>query len=91
MSEDCLYLNIWVPATVFDNKETELVSVLFWIYGGGFFSGSNSLEVYNGAALAASHRVIVVNVQVREFFVDMSYFICNNSIHKVIFRIFNLH
>jgi carboxylesterase type B len=67
MSEDCLYLNIWVPANVFDSRETEQVPVLFWIHGGGFLGGSNSLTVYNGAAFAASQRVIVVNVQVRLF------------------------
>jgi len=64
MSEDCLYLNIWVPAAVFDEK-SEKVPVMFWIYGGGFFSGSSSLEIYDGAVLAATQDIVVVSAQYR--------------------------
>jgi len=35
ISEDCLYLNVWIPEEVFANKERELVPTMMWIYGGG--------------------------------------------------------
>jgi len=35
VSEDCLYLNVWIPEEVFENKERELVPTMVWIYGGG--------------------------------------------------------
>lgn len=38
VSEDCLYLNIWIPEEVFENKEKERVSTMMWIFGGGRFS-----------------------------------------------------
>ena len=60
VSEDCLYLNIWTPA----KSSAERLPVLFWIYGGGFTSGSGSVPIYDGAALAAK-GIIVVNVNYR--------------------------
>ena len=36
-----------------------------WIYGGGFFSGSNELWVYDGKALAAHGDVIVASFNYR--------------------------
>lgn len=54
-SEDCLYLNIFVPASA---SESAPVPVMFWIYGGGFTFGRVSM--YDGSALAAQEDVIVV-------------------------------
>lgn len=60
VSEDCLYLNVWTPA----HGAWEHLPVLFWIYGGGFTSGSGSVAIYDGAALAAK-GIIVVSVNYR--------------------------
>lgn len=45
-SEDCLYLNMWVPETKNETKKKK--SVMFWIHGGGFVYGSIRKPVYNG-------------------------------------------
>jgi para-nitrobenzyl esterase len=55
VSEDCLYLNIWTPATSADER----VPVLVWIYGGGFSFGSTSTPVHNGEHLARKGVVLV--------------------------------
>ncbi|GBM87231.1 Acetylcholinesterase-1, partial [Araneus ventricosus] len=62
ISEDCLYLNIWVPK---DASPENKKSVLFWIYGGGFFMGSIRQEIYNGRVIAALGDVIVVTTNYR--------------------------
>ncbi|KAM5164140.1 cholinesterase [Mantella aurantiaca] len=60
LSEDCLYLNIWIPS-----PKPRNASVMVWIYGGGFETGTASLDVYDGKFLARNERVIVVSFNYR--------------------------
>ncbi len=58
-SEDCLYLNLWRPATNPKN-----LAVLVYFHGGGFSAGDGSEPRYDGADMA-SKGVIVVTVNYR--------------------------
>ncbi|KAM4694527.1 cholinesterase isoform 1-T3 [Discoglossus pictus] len=60
LSEDCLFLNIWIPA-----PKPRNASVMVWIYGGGFATGTSSLAIYDGKYLARTERVIVVSMNYR--------------------------
>ncbi|CAF1002228.1 unnamed protein product [Adineta ricciae] len=62
-SEDCLYLNIWVPVS--DTETSESLAVLVWIYGGAFVTGSSALDLYDGRILAATNNIIVASMQYR--------------------------
>lgn len=61
VSEDCLYLNVWAPPADPAKKR----AVLVWIYGGGFFYGTSTLDIYDGRILAAENDIIVVSMQYR--------------------------
>ncbi|KAL8568630.1 hypothetical protein ACOMHN_063702 [Nucella lapillus] len=62
MSEDCLYLNVWVPRG-FGSQPPKATMV--WIFGGGFWGGTSTLDVYDGAKLAATENVIVISINYR--------------------------
>ena len=62
VSEDCLYLNVWVPKL---QPKLKKAAVLAWIYGGGFWSGTTTLNVYDGKVLASENNVIVVSIAYR--------------------------
>lgn len=62
LSEDCLYLNIWTPASA------KKLPVFVWIYGGGFTSGSSACAVYDGEEYARKGVVFVsINYRVGVF------------------------
>lgn len=59
-NEDCLYLNIWSPATSANDK----LPVMVWIHGGGFAFGSPS-DGWTSGEMLAKKGVILVSVAYR--------------------------
>lgn len=59
-SEDCLYLNVWAPAT----RAKARAPVMVFIPGGGYTNGATSLPLYWGDRLA-KRGVVVVTVAYR--------------------------
>ncbi len=59
-SEDCLYLNIWRPATPQGG-----LPVIVFVHGGSNVSGYTADPVYDGAALARAANAVVVTVNYR--------------------------
>jgi para-nitrobenzyl esterase len=55
ISEDCLYLNVWTPATSASAK----LPVMVWIYGGAYTEGAGSSPYNQGDTLAAKGVVYV--------------------------------
>ncbi len=60
MSEDCLFLNIWVAS----KRASRRLPVLVWVHGGAFKVGSAGQPVYDGASLAR-RGIIVVTLNYR--------------------------
>ena len=64
LSEDCLYLNVWTAA----KSSSEKRPVIVFIHGGAFTSGSGSVPVYDGTAMAQKGVVFVtINYRVGIF------------------------
>ena len=55
-SEDCLYLNVWMPANAQPNAA---LPVLVYYYGGGFVAGDGSEPRYDGESMAKRGIVVV--------------------------------
>ena len=64
MSEDCLYLNIWVPDSAAEKK----CPVAFWIHGGAFMHGFGSEMEFDGEAFCRRDVILVtINYRVGAF------------------------
>ena len=62
MSEDCLFLNIWLN----EDDKTPKKPVMVWIHGGAYVMGSGSQISYSGANLVqAQSDIIMVNINYR--------------------------
>lgn len=61
-SEDCLYLNIWTPASKAPEKGRP---VMVWIHGGTFVTGSGIIPLYDGERMAKNGDVVVVTINYR--------------------------
>lgn len=55
-SEDCLFMNIWVPANA---KAGDKLPVVVFIYGGAFTVGSSGMASYGGENVARSGAIFV--------------------------------
>jgi para-nitrobenzyl esterase len=55
-AEDCLYLNLWAPATA---RRGARLPVVVWIYGGAFSEGSASYVMYGGQELVKKGVIYV--------------------------------
>ncbi|XP_053479838.1 cAMP-regulated D2 protein [Ictalurus furcatus] len=66
VSEDCLYLNVYVPVSVdLSLKTTAQLPVMVWIHGGDFIAGSASKPLYDGRFISNYSNTVVVNVEYR--------------------------
>ena len=55
MSEDCLNLNIFTPAT----KAGQKLPVMFWVYGGAYTEGGGNMPISDGNRLAQKGVIVV--------------------------------
>ncbi|KAK3105784.1 hypothetical protein FSP39_005692 [Pinctada imbricata] len=60
MSEDCLYLNIYIPREI---SQTTRKAVMVWVHGGSYLTGS-AIQ-YDGTPIAMLGDVIVVTINYR--------------------------
>lgn len=61
-SEDCLYLNVFAPASAGPGSDK---AVMFWIHGGSNAIGTAALPLYEGSNIAGNQDVIVVTTNYR--------------------------
>ncbi|KAF5626998.1 carboxylesterase family [Fusarium sp. NRRL 52700] len=68
-TEDCLFLDVYVPRRVFEDPGAQLLPVTVWFYGGAYAFGTKRMKVglangplYNGRSLirASNYSTIVV-------------------------------
>ncbi|WP_067170506.1 carboxylesterase family protein [Microtetraspora niveoalba] len=65
--EDCLYLNVWTSSV--EGRRP----VLVFLHGGAYVFGSGAQRMYDGAALARDHGLVVVTVNYRFGFAGFWY------------------
>jgi carboxylesterase type B len=61
MGEDCLFLDVYVPAKALKSPETTKLPVIVWIFGGGYIFGSKELVEMTGVVKSSGGNAIVVS------------------------------
>jgi len=68
-SEDCLYLNVWVPHWSAQGHTKSSLPVMVWLHGGSNTAGSGAQTTYDGVGVDGagliSHGVILVTINYR--------------------------
>ena len=72
MSEDCLYLNVWTPASTADEK----LPVFVWYFGGALQDGNTAEMEFDGERIAR-RGIVVVTVNYR---LNVFGFLCHPEI-----------
>ena len=62
MSEDCLYLNVYMPLNSSQNSSK---AVMVFLHGGGFESYTAGADIYNSELFVRKGDVIVVTLNYR--------------------------
>lgn len=66
-SEDCLYLNIWLPKSQINNKSSP-IPVSFYIHGGGFGCGWGHEKEFDGESFSKKNVILItINYRVSVF------------------------
>ncbi|XP_030633928.1 cAMP-regulated D2 protein [Chanos chanos] len=66
VSEDCLYLNIFVPLDMnFSAPLLKPLPVMVWIHGGDFIAGSATKPLYDGRFISNFTQTVVVSIAYR--------------------------
>lgn len=60
-SEDCLYLNVWMPT---GTQKTSKLPVMVWIHGGAFMFGSGAQQDFSGEHFA-KQGIILITINYR--------------------------
>ncbi|KAH8127539.1 hypothetical protein FP744_10003390 [Trichoderma asperellum] len=55
--EDCLFLDVIVPRSIFDSRKSKPAPVMVWVYGGGFAFGKKGQDGNPAGLLAQSQQV----------------------------------
>jgi len=65
ISEDCLYLNVFVRSDVYLNKNKTLNPMLIFIHGGSFVTGSSADPLFEPSTVVAMSGIVVVTINYR--------------------------
>ena len=58
-SDDCLFMNLWIPRHALENPKEAKLPVLFWIYGGAFTDGCGYEKPMRGEAWCKRDVILV--------------------------------
>lgn len=64
-SEDCLFLDVLIPQSVWENRSQQQAPVLLWIPGGGYDVGWKDASGAGQGLIARSKGVILVSINYR--------------------------